>query len=285
MAGLDKPIDISAQLTMEEAIAIMKGGLGKAELEIVSSFCAPLYWVYLDENRQILTKNGSAYFLNAGKGPFGVTAFHVIKQWQEDRKNGCGPLRLAGEGRSVEFHFEDRAIAFHEGLDIATFHVTEEEVRNIGKTVLTGFQKTWPPLPPPQNCGIYYAGYPQNGTKQISIQMVQFGVVRGSGVATAINDRDVVCQFEREFWLPDPVRGAPPENYDFGGISGGLMLTVVQGSIRSWMLSGTIYEGPSTSEKAGEAIAGFEVIKARRAHFILSDGNLNTALWYSLGGT
>ena len=33
------------QLSREEAIAIMKGGLGDAELALVASFCAPLYWV------------------------------------------------------------------------------------------------------------------------------------------------------------------------------------------------------------------------------------------------
>jgi hypothetical protein len=41
-------------------------------------------------------------------------------------------------------------------IDIATFQVAESEVKTIGKTVLTGAQKNWPPGKPPVNCGIYF---------------------------------------------------------------------------------------------------------------------------------
>jgi hypothetical protein len=149
---------------------------------------------------------------------------------------------------------------------------------------LTGCQKTWPPKPPAKNCGIYYCGYPSAGTNSLSPRALSFGAVRGSGVATSVSDRDVVTLFERDYWLPDPEYGAPPPNFDFAGISGGLMLTVVQTAIRSWALSGVIYEGPSTSQVLGEAISDFEVIRARRANFISPDGQLDTALWHSLGG-
>jgi Ca2+-binding RTX toxin-like protein len=64
--GTDQP----PQLSREEAIAIMKGGLGAAELALVASFCAPLYWVNRIDVRQIEVKNGSAFFLDAGEGPF-----------------------------------------------------------------------------------------------------------------------------------------------------------------------------------------------------------------------
>ena len=241
----------------EEAIAIMKGGLGNAELALAASFCAPLYWVNRIDVRQIEVKNGSAFFLNAGEGPFGVTAYHVVKEWQKDRANGCGPLRLGGEGKSVEFYYEDRAIAFHPGIDIATFQITEEEIRRIGKTIITGVQSSWPPKPPTVNRGIYYCGFPQIETRQLSVQKVEFGCLRGSGVASSINDRDIVALLEREHWIPVGDRPAPPENFDFGGISGGIMITVVEGRLRSWSLAGVIYEGPSTSADPNEAIPGF----------------------------
>jgi hypothetical protein len=115
-------------------------------------------------------------------------------------------------------------------------------------------------------------------------QSVSFGLVRGSGIASSVNDRDVASLFDRSCWLPDPIRGAPPPNFDFGGISGGIMLTVIQGTLRSWSLSGIVYEGPSTSDVSGEAIEGFEVLRARRAHFLAPDGQLDVALWHGLGG-
>jgi hypothetical protein len=65
-------------------------------------------------------------------------------------------------------------------------------------------------------------------------------------------------------------------------MSGGLMLTVIQNRLRSWSLAGVIYHGPNTSADEGQAIAGLELIRARRAHFILPDGRLDVARLKSL---
>jgi hypothetical protein len=82
--------------------------------------------------------------------------------------------------------------------------------------------------------------------------------------------------------MPALGQGIPAENFDFGGISGGAMLTVIQNKLRSWSLAGVIYQGPNTSSDENQAIAGLEIIRARRAHFILPDGRLDVARWKSL---
>jgi hypothetical protein len=84
---------------------------------------------------------------------------------------------------------------------------------------------------------------------------------------------------EREHLVAVLGGGIPPENFDFGGISGGPMLMVVQQQLRSWALAGVIYQGPNVSGNPEEAIAGLEIIKARRAHFLLPDGRLDRARW------
>ena len=109
-----------------------------------------------------------------------------------------------------------------------------------------------------------------------------FGATPGSGLASSVSEKDVSTLIEREHLIPMLGQGIPPENFDFGGISGGPMLMVIQGSLRSLALAGVIYQGPNTSEDPAEAISGLEIIRARRAHFILSDGHLDTARWHSL---
>lgn len=62
-------------LTIEEAKAIMKAGVGLAELQFVTSVAAPLFWVTRNqEDDRLQIRNGSAFFLDAGAGLFGVTA-------------------------------------------------------------------------------------------------------------------------------------------------------------------------------------------------------------------
>ncbi|MGD0187899.1 MAG: hypothetical protein ABSC25_21990 [Roseiarcus sp.] len=276
-------MSLQQQLSVEEAKAIMHGGLGIYELQLVTSFCTPLYWVIRNSDLTFLTRNGTAFFLDAGRGPFGVTACHVIDGWRKsEAENDAGPLRLAGQGSSIVLDWDARVIDANTEIDIATFSVTDAEVKTLGKTVLTGYQKTWPPGPPEVNCGIYYCGYPGVGTRYLSATEVVFGAVPGSGIASSVSDKDISTLIEREHLTAALGGGIPPENFDFGGISGGPMITVVQSSLRSWALAGVMYQGPNTEADPARAIAGLEIIKARRAHFILPDGCLDVATWGTL---
>jgi hypothetical protein len=257
--SMNEPIPIDEQLTPEEARAIIHGGLGKAELELVTSFCAPLYWALPDSAGGIRSRNGTAFFLDTGERMFGVTAWHVVDGWRKSRVgDGAGPLRLGGNGSSVELDWDARVIEEHSGIDIATFVVGRDEVALLGKTVLTGYQKAWPPAPPKERCGIYYCGYPGVGTRHPSIQEVIFGAVPGSGIASSVNERDVSTLIERQYLMPVLGGGTPPENFD---------------------LAGVIYQGPNPSEDPAQAIVGLEIIKARRADFIRPNGRLDQTRW------
>ncbi len=274
-------MSIQEQLSIEEAKAIIAGGLGRFELELVTQYCTPLYWA-LRRNGNVGARNGTAFFLNTGARVVGVTAAHVITEWQAsvDRGDDCGPLRLgSGGGISFLLDWDKRKIGIHDDIDIATFAMSEPEVTWLKKLVLTGWQKSWPPKPPQVNCGVYYCGYPGVGTRHPSTGEVVFGAVPGSGVASSVSETDVSSMIERQHLMPVLGDGIPPENFDFGGISGGIMLTVVQNQLRSWALAGVIYEGPHVSDDPNEAIPGLEIIKARRADFILEDGTLDVPRW------
>lgn len=237
----------------------MAAGLGRAELEFVTSVTAPLYWVIpaADGGGRLQARNGSAFFLDAGAGVFGLTAAHVIRAMQKARSKS-GPISCQlGHDIVFDLDGQHRLIAIDDAIDIATFRIAADEIRAIGKTVLTGYHKAWPPSPPQQERGIYFAGFPEVSTLWLSLREMSFGAAPGSGVASSISETDVSSLIERQHLIDVMGTGLPPENF-------------------------VIYEGPNISDKAGEAIAGLEIIRARRAHFLRPDGSLDQRLWASL---
>lgn len=264
---------------MEEAKAILRAGLGRAELEFITSITAPLYWVWQEGDR-LQVRNGSCFFLDAGEGVFGVTAAHVIRGFQSARSEHARISCQIGTDAIFDIDGKNALIAIHDEIDIATFRITRAEVASIGKTILTGHQAAWPPAPAQVNRGVYTCGFPGVSTRWLSPGEISFGAAPGSGIATNVNDHSISSQIERQYLIDTMGTGLPPENFDFGGISGGPMLTVVEGNgLRSWRLGGVIYAGPNTSDDPEEAIAGLEIIWARRADFLLPDGQLDVAAW------
>jgi hypothetical protein len=277
-------------LTIEEAKVIMRR-LGPRELEFAISISAPLYWE--DRRRpdgRRAARNGTAFFLRTPQATFGVTAAHVIEgpnSWRAYcEEHGPTALRMAGrKGNSIELPWDARCVDINPAIDIATFMIADWEVATIDRTIYSGYQADWPPPPPSQDKGVFYAGFPGAGTRVPSKNEVVFGAFAGSGIASSVNERDVLSLIERDYLEPALGEGIPPENYNFGGISGGPMLYVVE--TRSGLcfnaLAGVMYAGPNTSTDPNEAIPGFELIHARRARFIRIDGFLEHDLWDSLG--
>ncbi len=170
---------------------IMAAGLGKAELEFATSITAPLYWVNCDGNKKYRVRNGSAFFLDGGKGPFAVTASHVIEGWRQDRALGNVVLLQMGLDLQIDFEGKNSIIASHPALDIATFRVTAAEAASIKKTILTGYQTKWPPSPPQTDKGVYFSGFPSVGNIWLSPNEISFGASPGGGVASSVSERDI----------------------------------------------------------------------------------------------
>jgi hypothetical protein len=267
----------------QEARAIIAAGLGRAELEFAMSLTAPLYWIIREDENQYRVRNGSAFFLDAGEGPFAVTANHVVKGWRDDQAKGNVVALRLGLDLQLDFAGKNAIIAEHPEIDIATFRISRDEIGGIGKGVLTGYQRAWPPAPPQQDRGVYYSGFPGRERIWLSPHEISFGAAAVSGVASSVSETNVSSLVERQNLIVVLGGGIPPEDYDFGGMSGGPMLMVIEtGTIRSWSLAGVIYQGPNPSPDTAQAIAGLEIIRARRAHFILPDGQLDVRRWNEL---
>ncbi|WP_029004790.1 hypothetical protein [Azorhizobium doebereinerae] len=194
-------------------------------------------------------------------------------------------MKIATNRVSFGIDIEERLIDLADDIDIATFRIERTEVTDrLGKVVLTGAQKSWPPPPPQVDRSIYYCGFPGIATEYNPAAGIIFRSCTGGGLSTSISELDICNQLERECMFPTGGKGIPAENFDFGGISGGGMVAMVKGPIRSWMLAGVIYQGPNPSGDPDTAILGLEVIRARRAHFIRPDGTLDRDQWLYAGG-
>jgi hypothetical protein len=260
----------------------MKGELERAELNFAVSVTAPLFWAIRQANGGYVAKNGSAFFLNTGKRLFGVTAHHVIEEWRHDRsRHDEVHYFLSGQGWACRFT-DDWLIDADPAIDIATFDITPEQLKLIDRAVLTGPQKSWPPAPPKIDGRIYYCGFPGLGRVWPSPSSeIRFGTVVSSGAASSVSELDISTVINREYLHPILGQGVPPEDFDYGGMSGGPILSVVETPLHSWVLAGIIYPGPNPSGDPEQSIAGLNIIKARRAHFILPDGTLDRALWHA----
>jgi hypothetical protein len=180
-------------VTEEEAKAIIRK-TAKAVLEFSTTIVAPLFWFEHTDNDGSVVRNGTAFFVRTKEALFGVTAAHVIEgpgSWREYcRKRGPTLLRLGAKtGNSIAFNWDARCVDISLEIDIATFVISPRELDRIERTAYSGIQKKWPPDPPKYQQGILYAGFPGVGTAKLSPTAVQFGIVCGTGLVSAINPR------------------------------------------------------------------------------------------------
>lgn len=205
------------------------------------------------------------FFLDCGRGPFAVTAGHVFEQFTKDRAE----LRVRGfQIANLGFNPEDRLIDWGRDrkIDIATFHITADEIRNIGKAVVIGTDGAWPP-PPNANEAVYFGGFPAAERIEIGPMEFSFGLHSGIVPLTDFTDYQLGCRFDRRYWVDVRGVGLPPVGHDLGGMSGGPMLQPVYRDGRwSWRLIGVISEAVMAEE--------FERITAARAHYIQPDGHI-----------
>jgi hypothetical protein len=279
------PLDAAPDPNLiEKAKALMRGGLGKAELEFIGTITAPLFWVLRDSDGRENMKGGSVFFLDAGEGQFAVTAAHVVTECFEDTKSAMFIQCMIGcnGGISMPVFLGDRIIDAHKGIDIATFRVTHDEVTRIGRTALTGFQKTWPPPLPQVERAATYCGFPRIGRRTLGRRERSFGLVGMGGIVTSAHENCISVQIERDRLMRVLGTEEFTENYDFGGMSGGPLLAIVQTpTLRSWRPAGVIVQGPNPSGDPENSIQGLEIIRARPVHFINPDGTLDVARWES----
>lgn len=277
------PYDAEPNESMKAAaVEMVRAGLGEAELRIVASYTTPFYWVLRDRDGTQQFKGGSLFVLDTGRRVFGVTASHVVEACLEDAKSQTFVQCMIGSnGRvSLPFELKERLIDRHHDVDIATLHFSAEEIRYAGREVLRGSHPKWPPPIPQEDRGVLYCGFPGKGRRILKPKEISFGCVTMAGLASNCRDASLSILIERENLEQVLGDEAMPEDYDFGGLSGGPVIAIVQSpTMRSWRPAGVIIQGPNPSGLAGESISGLEIIRVRPIHFIKEDGFIDVARW------
>jgi hypothetical protein len=238
----------------ECARKLSAGEYGEASAKYFARYAVPLFYGTADESGRIIARNGSAFFVQTPKGVFGVTADHVIGGCLEASSVGdyaCGlfpvnySMRPAG---LVEFdRVEDRIIDRSERRDIATFRITEDEIKRLGVSVAS----KWPPVSPEPGYGVGFCGFPSDprarellrlGPRDIVVSFMVFPVM---AIASSVSEYQITYMFEPEEAVTTQGFVSSPADLDLGGMSGGPAFTKVEtpSGIEHWAPAGVIYEG------------------------------------------
>jgi hypothetical protein len=248
------------EITPEQARELAGGAYGQTILRTAGSYVVPICWPESVDGGGVHLTNGSAFFVRTPRALFGVTAAHVVHQFLLD-KAARPQLTCCLLDSDGPLDFPRDLIAVGTTVDIATFRANDELVARLGKQAITA----WPPGTPNVGKGIFYAGFPGQVRNRTGTHEFSFGLCPGAGIADDVLDREIVSNLHREDLVDTLGNGLPPEGFEFGGMSGGPVLAVIETGLISWKLAGVI--------SRGSTLAGGTLISAR-ATCLQDDGTL-----------
>jgi hypothetical protein len=235
--------------------------------------CTPLYW---HDRRTPFPKEmrgGSCFILRFGERLVGVTAAHVLQIYLDDRKKNPA---IVCQLRLIEFALHGAVIDHDLNLDIATFAVSENQLKEINGTAIdcTG---QWPPPPPERMRAVSLAGFPENLRVTHADRSGVFSAYGGLAAIEDFSERDILLTF-------DPAREQtlgglplPPLGLNMSGCSGGAALMHGErNGLHRWFPVGIMIAGPNRDrgDERGDAET-FDMIRVRRIHFLRQDGTID----------
>jgi hypothetical protein len=242
--------------------------------EQVSAFtlqvCTPIYW----HDRQALfpkeIRGASCFILRFGERLIGVTANHVIDEY---KKAQARIPTLVCQLRMMPFDLADAIIDSNDELDIATFRLTESELKQ-AKGVPVDCTNQWPSPTPDHMRAISLAGFPEIIRQIYSNRTAEFRAYGALIPVESVNDREIITIYDPA--LARPLAGCPnmpPLGFNMSGCSGGpVLMHGERNGLHRWFPVGLIVGGRG-NEASGET-AGFDMIRIRRIHFVNPDGTI-----------
>jgi hypothetical protein len=235
--------------------------------------CTPIYW---HDRRLTFPKEmrgGSCFILRFGKHLFGVTAAHVLQAHRDARqKNPATVCQL----RLMEFAFHDAIIDTDPTLDIATFSVSQDQLKEINGTPIdcTG---QWPPPAPARMRAVSLAGFPEVLRITRPDRSAEFRAYGGLSAIEDFSEREILLTFDPKREQALSGLPLPPLGLNMSGCSGGpTLMHGERNGLHRWFPLGIIIRGSNRDldNERGDADA-FDTIRVRRIHFVQEDGTIN----------
>ena len=248
-------------LSLDQAKALTSGDLGREHSKILARSCSPLYWYTPEDTRgNVIQANGTLTYTQSNERVFGVTAAHVVREYQAQAAREDCVLQLGNSRFSLDI------IAIDDRLDLATVAIPPAHFREVGKEIAP-VSLSRPNDIPQEGRGIMLCGFVGEDRHLSPGLRVDWGMFVATGIARRVNDKQIT-------WVPDhkahiPVPGVPAlrRNKNLGGISGGPLIAwfeKVGGLLAYYSLAGVIVEANPVLEN----------VIAIRTEFIRPDGTL-----------
>ena len=213
---------------------------------------------------------GSCFVLRFDAGLIGITADHVIKAYEQAKCQMREPICLL---RTVRLNLMEALIDRDAQLDLATFRVTEAELRE-SEALAIDCREEWPPPIPDRRREISFGGYPDELKKACAADRVEFRFAVHVAHIEDITDRNIVATYDTA--RDTRVRAAPEMpnlGANWSGCSGGPVLMHVERAGRHRVFAvAAIVEGPGRSAEG--ALGDFDRYIFRRVHCVNLDGSL-----------
>jgi hypothetical protein len=172
-------------------------------------------------------------------------------------------------------NMEKRIIDYDQGLDVVTFSLTEDEVKQIGFRVYERAAEKWPPSPPEKGKGIVFMGFPAEKRKVINKKAIEFEGVTECLVVTDVGLDHLDIQIRLKDLRSLYGESIPALDRNLGGYSGAPVWVVSSGLGELWWPGGIISKMPRGLVLDGEENGDqFLCIIARRVNIINADGTL-----------
>ncbi len=209
---------------------------------------------------------GSCAILKFGSEVFGVTAAHVVSAFENALARNPNFVSLIHD---TPIDLLGNIIALNDELDLATFRLTEEQVKS-SQGIALDCSDAWPPPGIEEGDGLTFSGFPEL-MKGKTGPKLEFRAFIGMLRTTFVSEKDIVAAWDPSIDKRPISNPAVPElGPNTSGCSGGVVLLqrIVKG-LHRWFPVGIIVEGPSGGD------IPIDLYKGRRLDFVRPDGSIS----------